>query len=223
MRLYKISDNGEIIEIYNLAFKDDEIYIIDDVEKNFVYMWVGVNSSDKKKDHATEFARQIESEQSNEVKILTMKQDREYGSFLAMMEDLKKGLIPGKNVDRRPELKLNIQKRIFEKEPDLRLSGEHEQHDEDLEGEEIHDFETQIQEAAYFIYLKNYTYDELCWFLAEKIEKATLGMPSLEDIRRKAEKLFHSSITYDELCWLNAEIDVLTGKGLIEKRKIGFK
>ena len=71
--------------------------------------------------------------------------------------------------------------------------------------------------------LLNYTYDELCWFLAEKIEKATLGMPSLEDIRRKAEKLFHSSISYDELCWLNGEIDVLLGKGLIEKRKIGFK
>ena len=223
MRLYKISDGGEIIEIYNLAFKDDEIYIIDDIEKNNVYMWVGVNSSDNKKDHATEFARQIESEQSDEVKILTMKQEREYGSFLAMMEDLKKGLIPGKNVSRRPELKLNIQKKIFEKEPDLKINEEHEQYDEDFVGVEIHDLEARIQEAAYFIYLKNYTYDELCWFLAEKIEKATLGMPSLEDIRKKAENLFHSSITYDELCWLNGEIDVLTNKGLIQKQKIGFK
>ncbi|TFG20957.1 MAG: hypothetical protein EU533_05745, partial [Promethearchaeota archaeon] len=202
---------------------DDEIYIIDDIEKNNVYMWVGLNSSDKKKDHATEFAREIESEQSDEIKILTMKQDREYGSFLAMMKDLKNGLIPGKNVDRRPELKLNIKNKIFEKDPDLRLSEEHQQHDEDLEAVEIHNLEAQIQEAAYFIYLKNYTYDELCWFLAEKIEMATLGMPSLEDIRKKAEKLFQSSITYDELCWLNGEIDVLTSIGLIEKRKIRFK
>lgn len=223
MRLYKISDSGEIVEIYNLEFKDDEIYIIDDIEKNMVYMWVGINSSDKKKEHATEFALQIESEQSNEVKILTMKQDREYGSFLAMKEDLKKGLIPGKNVHRRPELKLNIQKKIFEKEPDLTSEEDHEPQDKDIQDLETSNLEAQIQEAAYFIYLKNYTYDELCWFLAEKIEKATLGMPSLEDIRNKAEQLFQSSITYDELCWLNGEIDVLLGKGLIEKKKIGFK
>jgi len=223
MRLYKISDSGEIIEIYKLAFKDDEIYIIDDIEKSMVYMWVGVNSSDEKKDHATEFARQIESEQSNEVKILTMKQNREYGSFLAMMKDLKKGLIPGKNVDRRPELKLNIQKKIFEKEPDLVSEDDQEQLDENIQESESLNLEAQIQEAAYFIYLKNFTYDELCWFLAEKIEKATVGMPSLEDIRKKAELRDQSSITYDELCWLNGEIDVLTSKGFIEKKKIGFK
>ena len=47
-------------------------------------------------------------------------------------------------------------------------------------------------------------------------------MPSLEDIRTKAEEVYYSSSTYDELCWLNAELDILIIKGLIEKKKVGF-
>jgi hypothetical protein len=244
MRLYKISENGEFIEIYKLEFQDDEIYVIDDIEENMVYIWAGVKSSEKKREYGAEFARQIEREQSGKVRILIMKQNREYGSFLAMMADLKKGIIPGKDVERRAEMKLNIPAKPQEKEVELkskivRDKSEYQilawleqqklhrkpvsQITGEIHGEKPTDFKFQIQEAAYFISLKNFSYDELCWFLAEKIERISFGMPSLKDIREKAEQIFNSSITYDELCWLNGEIDILISKGLIEKGKIGFK
>lgn len=244
MRLYKINNNGEFVEIYKLEFKDNEIYVIDDIEENTVYIWAGVNSSEKKKEYGAEFARQIEQEQSGKVRVLIMKQNREYGTFLAIMEDLKKGLIPGKHLERRAEMKLNIPIKPQEKEPELKSKEVrdkseyqilawleqqrlHRKSISDLTGDTYEDksteFETQIQEAAYFISLKNFSYDELCWFLAEKIEQISLGLPSLEDIRKKAEEIFNSSITYDELCWLNGEIDILLSKGLIEKGKIRFR
>ena len=244
MRLYKISENGEFIEIYKLEFKDDEIYVIDDIEENMVYIWAGVKSSEKKKEYGAEFARQIEREQSDKVRILIMKQNREYGSFLAMMEDLKKGLIPGKHTERRAEMKLTIPMKQQEKEIELKSKEVRDKSEYRilawLEQQRLHrksvsdkpenvfeekpiDLETQVQEAAYFISLKNFSYDELCWFLAEKIERISLGMPTLNDIRSKAEQIFNSSITYDELCWLNGEIDILLSKGFIEKGKIGFR
>lgn len=89
--------------------------------------------------------------------------------------------------------------------------------------EEKPDFESQIREAAYFLSLDNYSYNDLCWFLAEKLLKFALGMPSLEDIKKKAEIVFRSSCTYDELCWLNAEVDILAKKQFVEKKKIWEK
>jgi hypothetical protein len=244
MRLYKISENGEFIEIYKLEFKDDEIYVIDDIDENMVYIWAGVKSSEKKKEYGAEFAKQIEKEQSDKVRILIMKQNREYGSFLAMMADLKKGLIPGKHTERRAEMKLNVPMKPREKELELKSKEVRDKPEYQilawLEQQRLHrksvldltessneeksfDLETQVQEAAYFISLNNFSYDELCWFLAEKLERISLGIPTLNDIRRKAEEIFNSSITYDELCWLNGEIDILLSKGLIEKGRIRFR
>ncbi|MFW9947912.1 MAG: hypothetical protein ACFFDX_13895 [Candidatus Odinarchaeota archaeon] len=67
-----------------------------------------------------------------------------------------------------------------------------------------------IDVAAYYLSLEKHFYDELCWKLAEKIQKKALSIPSEEDIRKKAEEIFNLSKTYDELCWLNAEFDVLS-------------
>jgi hypothetical protein len=209
-----------------------------------VYIWAGVKSSEKKKEYGAEFARQIEREQSGMVRILIMKQNREYGSFLAMMEDLKRGLIPGKHTERRAEMKLTIPMKPQEKELKLKSKEVRDKTEYQilawLEQQKLHrksvsditenkyeeksiDLKTQVQEAAYFISLKNFSYGELCWFLAEKIERISYGMPTLENIRKKAEQIFYSSITYDELCWLNGEIDILLSKGLIEKGKLRFR
>ncbi|MFX1457813.1 MAG: hypothetical protein ACFFDB_20785, partial [Promethearchaeota archaeon] len=78
------------------------------------------------------------------------------------------------------------------------------------------DLKIQIREAAYFFSLKKYTYDELCWLLSEKIQKINMKLPSIEDIRQKAEEVFRSGCTYDELCWLNAEMEILMKKSFIE-------
>ena len=69
--------------------------------------------------------------------------------------------------------------------------------------------EDHVKVGAYYLSKEGYDYNELCWILAEKIMKESLKMPSIEDIRLKAEQVFASSCTYDELCWLNAEIDIL--------------
>ena len=250
MKLYNISDNGDLIELNQLYFKENDVYLVDDFEKNTVYMWVGLNVPQYKKDITAAWARRLDKERGGSSKILIMKQKREYGSFLAMMEDLRRGLIPGHTAERRPELilekptkeielvskqdkkvdeliipeKSELETRIlawFNQIKTYRGSKIEEVPKETEEIEEI-DFETQIKEAAYFLSLDRYTYDELCWMLAEKIQKINIKMPSIEDIRKKAEEVFNSSSTYDELCWLNAEMDILVLKKYIEKDKKPF-
>jgi hypothetical protein len=180
----------------------------------------------------------LESELDEYSKILIMKQKREYGSFLAMMDNLKKGKLPGVSVERRPELVLekplesiiseegtletsisqDLQKPIIFKESEQKteikiLESE--------ETEETYGLESQIREAAYYLSLDNYSYDDLCWMLAEKILK-TYRMPSIEDTKKKAEEVFKSSCTYDELCWLNAEIELLLKEEYLVKERFKF-
>jgi len=74
------------------------------------------------------------------------------------------------------------------------------------------DIEAQIREAAYYLSLKNSSYEDLCWSLAEKILEKNYSMPTIEAIRKTAEEISNSSKTYDELCWLNAELEISTKK-----------
>ncbi|GAH36119.1 unnamed protein product, partial [marine sediment metagenome] len=94
--------------------------------------------------------------------------------------------------------------------------------DIDEEDEEEIGLESQIREAAYYLSLKKYSYNDLCWLLAETIQNINLGMPSLEEIRKKAEEVYNSSSTYDELCWLNAEMDLLIKQHYLEQEKREF-
>ncbi|MFX0035814.1 MAG: hypothetical protein ACFE9I_09260 [Candidatus Hermodarchaeota archaeon] len=74
------------------------------------------------------------------------------------------------------------------------------------------DLDAQIREAAYYLSLKNPTYEDLCWSLAEKVQKEKNPSPTIDDIRKTAEEISNSSKTYDELCWLNAELEISTKK-----------
>lgn len=273
MQLFNISDKGELIAIDKLIFGENDCYLVDDEEKNTIYIWVGLKVLQTKKDLIADIARKIDKERGGSAKILIMKQKREYGSFLAMMHDLEKGLIPGKSIERRPEFVFStpprpiepvVYKEVPEKREEkietrilewLQQIKNHrsfqqstkpqkptetvdfvkfeqgsiiveektekkryiEKRKEEPKEEEKIDFKTQIREAAYYLSLDDYTYDQLCWLLAEKIQKINLEMPSIEDIRKKAEEVFNSSCTYDELCWLNAEMDILTSKSFLEK------
>ena len=272
MQLFNISDGGELIKIDRLSFEENNVYLVDDEEKNTIYIWVGLKVPQAKKDIIADIARKIDKERGGSAKILIMKQKREYGSFLAMMHDLEKGLIPGKTVERRPEFvlkapperiksvnlegtpeerEIRIETKIiewfqqlknhrryepqeklkettetvrfvkFEQAPtEVKATEEVERIVEEKKEEpEEPDLKTQIKEAAYYLSLDEYTYDQLCWILAEKIQKVNLDMPSIEDIRRKAEEVFNSSCTYDELCWLNAEMDILTRRSFLEQKK----
>jgi hypothetical protein len=89
---------------------------------------------------------------------------------------------------------------------------------EELVTDEEIGLDSQIREAAYYLSLKKYSYNDLCWLLAESIQNVRLDMPSLEDIREKAEEVYNSSSTYDELCWLNAQMDILIEQQFLEKK-----
>lgn len=279
MQLFNISEKGELVKIDKLNFVQNDVYLVDDKEKNTIFIWVGLEVPQSQKDITADIARKIDKDRGGSTKILIMKQKREYGSFLAMMHNLEKGLIPGKTVERRPEFifktppeeiksigldgipkerEIKTEERIvkwyeqikahrkvellkkpqettdtvkfikFEKpiikvetqiEPEPIIEPESEIFEEEPEGI---DLKSQIKEAAYYFSLKGYTYDELCWILAEKIQKINLTMPSIEDIKQKAEQVFNSSCTYDELCWLNAEMDILTEKSYLEKKRKNF-
>ncbi|KKM83200.1 hypothetical protein LCGC14_1311810 [marine sediment metagenome] len=273
MQLFKIMGKGELLEISHLEFEENEAYLVDDGEHNTIYIWVGLNVNQGTKDAIARIARKLDSAKS--AKILIMKQKREYGSFLSMMHDLKKGLIPGKAIERRPEFvfktppktlesikpqessqsqEVNVEKRTREwlqqykaqenikpkqnedkkaevvkfipigtissvSEDRLDEPEKDQQFDDNEESMGEPDFKIQIQEAAYFLSLKGYSYNDLCWILAEKIQKINLDIPSIEDIKKKAEEVFNSSCTYDELCWLNSEMDILIKKSYLETEK----
>jgi len=276
MRLYKIGENGELIILDKLSYQENDVYLVDDEEKNTIYIWVGLKVLQEKKDITADIARKLDKERGGSTKILIMKEKREYGSFLAMMHNLEKGLIPGKTIERRPEFvfevppesiksvkldgtpekrEISVETRIIkwlqqlkehrmsepikkaeeppkavsfvriekipiEEEPkETILVEKAPQKEEIIEEVEEPDFESQIREAAYYLSLAKYSYNDLCWMLAEKIQKMSLEMPSIEDIKRKAEEVFRSSCSYDELCWLNAEMEHLIKKSYLEEKK----
>ncbi|MFX1500170.1 MAG: hypothetical protein ACFFDH_04300 [Promethearchaeota archaeon] len=281
MQLFNITDKGELIKIDSLPLNENDVYLVDDEEKNTIYIWVGLEVKKNKKDITAEIARRIDKKRGGSAKILIMKQKREYGAFLAMIHDLKKGHIPGKTIERRPEFVFetpleSINSATFEGISEERIVQwfqqiknhrmlkvkeeekesysavkfiKFEESSDQIQTEEISDveawlqqikehrktkpkfieitseepdLETQIRETAYFLSLDKYSYNELCWMLAEKIQKMNLDMPSIEDIKHKAEEVFNSSCTYDELCWLNAEMDLLIKKSFLEKEKKTF-
>ena len=253
MNLYSIDDKGNLLEISILEFENHHVYLIDDIDKKTLYIWVGLEVPQYKKDLTAAWARRFDKDRGGSCKILIMMQKREYGSFLSMMDQLKKGLIPGKSTERRPELVLlspiDEPSLATEEEPEeiteaniesgtvawLKQLAEYRKpfteeileetthsmkESEELANEEEIGIETQIREAAYYLSLKRYSYNDLCWLLAETIQNINLGMPSLEEIRKKAEEVYSSSSTYDELCWLNAEMDLLIDQQFLEKKKI---
>jgi len=279
MKLFSINELGDLIELNKLEFDNQNVYLIDDLKKNTVFIWVGLDVPQYKKDITAAWARKFDKDRGGTCKILIMKQDREYGSFLSMMDELKKGLIPGETIERRPELILK--EPIEPPKPVFDIDDQEEEGDEfgarisaglaeleeynqleieapvdkpdesvvvmeslgfeeiveevveeevnevivedfDEEKEEEIGLESQIREAAYYLSLKKYSYNDLCWLLAETIQKINLGMPSLEEIRKKAEEVYNSSSTYDELCWLNAEMDLLIKQHYLEKETRDF-
>ncbi|MHA1239383.1 MAG: hypothetical protein ACTSQU_01195 [Promethearchaeota archaeon] len=252
MNFYSLDDKGNLIDRSELEFDDNHVYLIDDIEKKTLYIWVGLKVPQYKKDLTAAWARRFDKDRGGACKILIMMQKREYGSFLSMMDQLKKGLIPGKSTGRRPELVLATPKEVAPsileiKPPEKKEEGSEagvfawltqlrnhrlpvveieedeasevtEKDDELIDDEEI-GLESQIREGAYYLSLKKYSYNDLCWLLAEIILNISLNMPTLEDIRKKAEEVFNSSSTYDELCWLNAQMDILIEQQFLEKKK----
>lgn len=225
MQLYNVDDNGDLIKINKLDFSENDVYLVDD--DNAIYIWIGLQVPYNKKEITASIARTLDNEREGSAKILIMRQNREYGSFLAIMDKLKRGLNSEDNIERRPEKKLEKPKEYIEKNMEKESEAEYrirkwlkqlnKYRKSEVEKESIgkeNDLESQINMAAYYLSQKNISYDELCWILSEKeliIQKGAENI-SESNIRKKAEEIFNSSCTYDELCWLIAELDILIEK-----------
>ena len=69
---------------------------------------------------------------------------------------------------------------------------------------------SQVNIAAYYLAQKGYTYDKLCWMLAERqlLVQRDPKYNQEDRIREKAAEIFFSGPTYDILCYLISEIDI---------------
>ena len=70
---------------------------------------------------------------------------------------------------------------------------------------------SQVNVAAYYLAEKGYTYDKLCWMLAER-QLFVQKDPKYKNenrIREKAAEIFFSGPAYDVLCYLISEIDIM--------------
>ncbi|MFX0070653.1 MAG: hypothetical protein ACFFAO_06140 [Candidatus Hermodarchaeota archaeon] len=223
MFLYAISNEGDLIKVNKIDFQENEAYIVFD--KYTIYVWLGLNVSQKKRMNAISLARKLNAEKEEAAKLLLMDQNREYGAFLAMMEQLRQGLDSNGTIEQRPELVLDIPimndesiQENQENEIELRIQKwleqlkKHRKTEPDkilISNKEEEDLESQIEVAAFYLSLKSFSYSDLCWILAEKELLIQSKNTDKVDIRKLAEKIFHSSTTYDELCWLIAELDIL--------------
>jgi hypothetical protein len=70
---------------------------------------------------------------------------------------------------------------------------------------------SQVNVAAYYLAEKGYTYDKLCWMLAERqlfVQKDP-NYNNENRVREKAAEIFFSNPSYNVLCYLISEIDIM--------------
>ncbi|MBN1802078.1 MAG: hypothetical protein JW891_11255, partial [Candidatus Lokiarchaeota archaeon] len=166
-------------------------YIVDDGK--VLYSWMGKSVSDKKKKLCQDKIEQIKKSKKGEVKIFSMIQGKEYGTFLALMDVLRNGIPNNAEIERRNELKLKVDetKELIEAglEPDL---------------------EAEITLKAHEIEMEGWSYEELCHILAEsQLEQISTKKPTKNEIQNKINEILKSTSTYQEICWLIAQLDLI--------------
>lgn len=193
MRLYNVTENGTLRKIKNVDFNENKVFLIDDYKT--LYIWFGSKASKNKKDLSVKRVEKLKNarEKSTEIKILN--QNQEYGSFLAIMDILKKGLTTNALIERRPELQIEFEDTI-----------------ELIEAGIDPDFEAEITLAAYNISQEKNSYENLCRKLAEMQMSYLKENASEKEIKKKTDEIYKSSSTYEELCWLIAELSKLLDK-----------
>ena len=192
MNLYTVYENGALRTVTKVDFSDNKVYIIDDEKK--IYVWVGLKSSEKKREFGQKKAEILNQKKKKPIKVELLEQNKEYGSFLAIMDLLMEGIDEITKTERRNELILKV-----EETKELIEAGL----DPDLEAE--------ITILANEISLKNKPYEELSRNLAQKQLVFINSNKKINenDIKKKNEEILKSSTTYEELCWLLAQLEIL--------------
>lgn len=195
MKLFSLGVRGGLSKINKIAFNENQVYLIDDYKT--LYLWIGQKIPEKRKDLCIKKVNSLNEKRDAPANIQIITQNKEYGSFIAIMDLLKKGLKQKGSVERRPELEIQYEDTIELIEAGI---------DPDLEGE--------ITIAAHELSKEKKSYEELCRQLAE-IQLNLLkpkGKATKKEIEKKAKEIYKSSSTYEELCWLIAELNLLAKK-----------
>ena len=195
MELYLLGERGGLKKISKVDFKPNNAYLIDDIKT--IYIWFGKTVPEKKRNFCSRKAELLNEKRSNSANVLTIEQGKEYGSFLAIKDLIRKGKISTNLADRRPELEIR-----YEETKDF------------IEAGLKPDFEGELTIDAHEIALEKKSYEELCRMLAElqlSLEKGG-KKPTKKEIDVKTKDIFKSSTTYDEVCWLIAELRALKRK-----------
>ncbi len=193
MQLYLITESGSLRKINKIDFNENKVFLIDDIQ--ILYLWYGEKVSKKKKDLSIKRVDKLKNQRKKPPEIKILNQNQEYGSFLAIIDILKKGLKVGGSFEKRPELKIR-----FNDTQDLIEAGI----DPDFEGE--------ITIAAHNLAQENHPYEDLCRKLAKLQMIFIKEKASEKEIKKKTEDIYKSSSTYEELCWLIAELSKLLEK-----------
>jgi hypothetical protein len=195
MLFYLITENGALRRVAKVDFNENKVFLIDDFKT--LYLWIGSKVSKKKKELSIKRTEKLKDTKEKHVKIQIINQNQEFGSFLVIMNLLKKGLESGAVFEKRPELKIR-----FNDTQEL------------IEAGIVPDFEGEITIVAHTIAQENHSYEDLCRKLAEIQMKFIKEDASEKEIKKKTEEIYKSSSTYEELCWLIATLSTLLEKRL---------
>ena len=193
MLIYSVTENGALRKVNKVDFNESKVFLIDDFKT--IYVWQGQKASTKKKNYSIKRADKLKSERDKQIKIQLISQNQEYGSFLAIMDILKKGLKETDAIEKRAELKIRYN-----------------QTQELIEAGLDPDFEAEITIKAHELAQKNHSYEDLARTLAILQMSFLKGKASESEIKAKTEEIINSSSTYEELCWLIAELSDLLVK-----------
>lgn len=198
MNFFSFSENGAMRKVNKIDFLPHKVFLVDNFKT--LYLWYGKKASKRKKELSLQKVKTLKIRRKKS-KLQVINQNQEYGSFLAIMDILKKGIMPSTSIEKRPELKIKYEDTI-----DL------------LEAGIDPDFEAKITIEAHKISEEKQSYEDLCYKLAELQLVFLKGEVKVlkQEIKEKAEEIYKSSSTHDELCWLIAEISKI-----LEEKKIG--
>ena len=195
MILYSVGVRGGLKRISKADFKEDNVYLIDDFKT--IYMWFGSNISKKRKDITINKANLLNEKKEKTVNIQIIDQNKEYGAFIVIKDFLSKGVKQIKAIERRTELKIQIEETM-----------------ELIEAGLNPDLEAEITIAANKLTKKKKSYKDLCETLAHLQLELLKGSQKIskDEIQKKTQEIFKSSSTYEELCWLIAQLNTLDKK-----------
>ncbi|MFX1500945.1 MAG: hypothetical protein ACFFDH_08280, partial [Promethearchaeota archaeon] len=100
MQLYLITESGSLRKVNRVDFNENKVFLIDDIK--ILYLWFGLKASEKKKKISLERIDKLKAQRKKTPELIILNQNKEFGSFLAIMDVIRKGLDVGATYEKRP-------------------------------------------------------------------------------------------------------------------------